>query len=187
MFSLCNLGNACVVWHTSVCLSVENVHLCCPPAVQDCRQRDSACAIMSVDFWVSDLNVSAFLVQISTQHLPLSSYIRACSRVRFSMCVFSAGWGSICVRLTHWEPLPAGSPGGSKSYGRPEAQNPSRPGQMSLCWARLRIQRPHRPLRPSNQSRAWENVDQTAITSHLRKLQPDCAVAICWIQDDFQI
>lgn len=84
---------------------------------------------------MSVLNASAFSFQISAQHLPLSSYIRACTRVRFSMCVFSAGWGSICVRLTRWEPLPAGSPGGSKSYGRPEAQNPSRPGQMSLCSA----------------------------------------------------
>lgn len=44
-----------------------------------------------------------------------------------SPCVCSvSAWGSICVRLTRWEPLSAGSPGGPKSFGWPEAWNPSR-------------------------------------------------------------
>lgn len=53
-----------------------------------------------------------------------------------SPCVCSAmAWGSICVRLTLWERLPAGSPGGPKSSGRPEAWNPRRPGQMSFLFS----------------------------------------------------
>lgn len=78
-------------------------------------------------------------------------------------CVCSVStWGSICVRLTRWEPLSAGSPAGPKSSGRPEAWNPSRPGQMSLCSGRLSPPRPHRPLGADTGS--WDrpqNIDFT--------------------------
>ena len=89
--------------------------------------------------------------------------------VCLSPCVCSAlVWGSICVRLTRWEPLPAGSPGGPKSSGRPEAWNPSRPGQMSLCSARLSLRRPHRPLKTLGADFGCQNVDQTLITSRTK-------------------
>lgn len=70
-------------------------------------------------------------------------------------------WGSICVRLTHWEPLSAGSPGGLKSSGRPEAWNPSRPGQMSLCSGQLSLQWPQRLLKTLRAGSGSQNTDQT--------------------------
>ncbi len=108
-------------------------------------------------------------------HLHLSSPPHVCvhMHVCVSPCVCSAlAWGSICVRLTRWEPLSAGSPGGPKSSGRLEAWNPSRPGQMSLCSARLSLQRPHRPLKTLGADSGSQNADQTVIAhTHKNKLQ----------------
>ena len=108
------------------------------------------------------------------------------------MCVFTAGWGSICVRLTHWEPLAAGSPAGSKSSGWPEAWNPSRPGQMSLCSARLSLQRPHGPLKTFEANSSSQNADQTMarpnwITSHPTTVIPKEGYGVIYhIHHDFE-
>lgn len=96
---------------------------------------------------MSLLDRSVFvLLYVSRLHLSVPSHV--CTHMCVSLCVCSvSARGSICVRLTRREPLSAGSPGGPKSSGRPEAWNPSRPGQMSLCSARLGLRRPHRPLK----------------------------------------
>lgn len=107
-------------------------------------------------------------------HLSVPSYMCMHMCVSPCVCVCSvSAWGSICVRLTRWEPLSAGSPGGPKSSGRPEAWNPSRPGQMSLCSARLSLQRPHRPLKTFGADFGSQNADQTVFTcSHKNKPPP---------------
>lgn len=118
------------------------------------------CAV-AVDFCMSVFSLSVFFFLYVHTYICLHPHMCACTRVCFSMCVFTAGRGSICVRLTRWESLPAGSPLGPKSSGRPEAWNPSRPGQMSPCSAWLRLQRPHRPVKTLGaEFDSSKNVDQ---------------------------
>lgn len=127
------LGKTCVVRHTSVCLSVGNVHLCCPPAER--ASVHTEIQLVRSCLWVSECQFWMYRIFFPSCKSTLTSasiLIRA--HVCVSSCVCSsAGRGSICVGLTRWEPQAAGSPGWSKSCGRPEAWNPSRPGQMSLC------------------------------------------------------
>lgn len=79
-------------------------------------------------------------------HLSAPSHVCVCTCASPCVCSVSA-WGSICVRLTRWEPLSAGSPGGPKSSGRPEAWNP--------CRARTDVSlfRPTQPSATSQTSR----------------------------------
>lgn len=120
------------------------------------------------------LYISVFALLYVHTCICLYPHICACTCVFLRVCVCSvSAWGSICVRLTRWEPLSAGSPGGPKSSGRPEAWNPSRPGQMSLCSARLSLQRPHRPLKTFGADFGSQNADQTVFTcSHKNKPPP---------------
>lgn len=117
------------------------------PERTECVWNCAIVCVVAVDFCMSVFSTSVFFFHYVHTCICLHPHICACTRVYFSMCVFSAGRGSICVRLTHWEFLPAGSPLGPKSFARPEAWNPSRPGQMSPCSAWLRLQRPHGPVK----------------------------------------
>lgn len=119
-------------------------------------QQDGPC--LCVCSQRSNIRVCAPLCPHS--HLSVLSHM--CAHTCVPPCVFSVDVGSICVTLTRWEPLSAGSPAGPKSSGRPEAWNPSRPGQMSLCSGRLSPLRPRRPLGEASGSRRRpENTDFT--------------------------
>lgn len=132
---------------------------------------------MSSGISVCQLCKCVFASICSHLHLSLPSHTSMCQCTCAWMCrclgVWSVlVWGSICVRLTRWEPLAAGSPGRPKSSGRPEAWNPSRPGQMSLCSGWLSLQRPHRPLKTLRADSGSQNADQTIARHTLPKNKP---------------